>query len=152
MSNLSHLSLVSLKRKAEKLSKQFKKKEISAAQFLVSNHPQYSTSSPYELLKDKIDRSEFLHAIAKSHNFKSWSSLKTARLDYVKSVVRPGKWSKTESSCCQHIDSIKTFNSKFTNSLIENVFPSYIKSIQDLKTQSLAFIDHYEYVRKYILY
>ena len=148
MSNATHLSLVSLKRKAEKLSKQFKKNEVSAAQFLILNNPKYSTNSPAELLKGKIKLSEFFHAIAKSHDFSNWSSLKTARLDYVKSVVRPGEWSKTESSCYQHINTIRVFNSLFTPSQIDKVSKSYIKSIKDLKTLSFAFIDHYEHIRK----
>ena len=148
MSNATHLSLVSLKRKAEKLSKQFKKKEVSAAQFLVSNNPKYSTANPYELFNGKIKLSEFFHAIAKSNDFKTWSSLKTARLDYVKSVVRPGEWNKTESSCYQHIDTIRGFNSSFTASQIDKVSQSYKRLIKDLKTLSIAFIDHYEYIRE----
>lgn len=147
MSVISQLSIISLKRKAETLSKKLKRGDKSAAVFLISNHPKYQEFQPQELLKLKISNSEVLYAIAKKNGYGNWSELREKRISYIQTLIRKPEWTENEIYFYQHINYAKVFNSVFSGNVIKIIPATYRTAIQDLKHVCGIYWEHYSVVR-----
>jgi hypothetical protein len=148
MSVVSQLSVISLKRKAQNLSKKIQNGDESAARYLVSNHPKYEKTRVTELSGHRIPNTEFLHAIAKKNGFDHWPDLLEARKTYLQGFVRKASFSPDEVHCYQHIESAKVFTSVFTEKIIRTVPATYRDAIWDLMRVCALFREHYAVVRR----
>ena len=146
MTEVSKLPLTTLKRKAEKHFKGFKSGKKESITFLFSNHPRFKDYliSKAQILKPT--RTDFLHAVALKNGYKSWESLRSARIEYIKPLIRMDEYNGVENSSYEHISTIKKINSVLTDQII-NTLPAISKQVlSDLKTRCLISIDHYNLI------